>query len=226
MAKIYIVGAGPGDPDYVTPIARKMVRQAELVIGSERAVKLFNNDVRGEVIILDSRNFREVMVYAVERARSGANVVMVSTGDPGFAGLLGTFIKSFGTKLDVEVDVIPGVSVIQVCAAKLKICWDDAVLISLHEGATEEKRRRLAGAVKSGKTVILLPNTRSFTVRDVVKYLLSEGVDEETIAYVCEDLTLSSERIVKATLRELMSYEGSSLCVMVITPRRGNCVEL
>ena len=41
MAKLNIVGVGPGSADYVTPAARKTVAQAQIVIGAQRSLDLF-----------------------------------------------------------------------------------------------------------------------------------------------------------------------------------------
>ena len=56
LAKINIVGVGPGSPDYVTPAARKAVQSAKLVIGAQRSLNLFKDDIKGEKIVLTAKN--------------------------------------------------------------------------------------------------------------------------------------------------------------------------
>lgn len=51
MAKISIVGAGPGSADYVTPIAKKTVGNAQVVIGAERALELFAGDIDRKSVV-------------------------------------------------------------------------------------------------------------------------------------------------------------------------------
>ena len=50
MAKLNIVGVGPGSPDYVTPAARKAVQQADLVIGAKRSLNMLQGDIKGETL--------------------------------------------------------------------------------------------------------------------------------------------------------------------------------
>lgn len=217
MAKIHIVGAGPGSPEYVTPIARRIVQKAQLVVGSERVLELFRSDIKGEALALTAKNFKQAIKYASECAKKGMNVVLISTGDPGFAGLLGTAAKLL--EGEIELEVTPGISAVQVCAARLKISWDEAVLISFHEGADECGKKMLLEAVKSGKTAIILPDPKGFTPKDIAQHLISHGAYGEIPVFICENLTLEDERVSKGTLREVPSYGPGTLCVMVIIPR-------
>jgi cobalt-precorrin-7 (C5)-methyltransferase len=216
MAKIHIVGAGPGSPDYVTPIARKIVREAQLVIGAERVLELFREDLRGEKIPLTAKNIKETIEYAIRCAKGGMNVVLLSTGDPCFSGLLKTVIKIVGGNLDL--DIIPGISSIQACAARLKISWDEAVLVSFHEGADENRKDELLEALRRGKTAMVLPEPKAFTPREIAKFLIGNGLNGLTPVFICENLTLEGEKIIETTLEEASKLDFGSLCVMVIKP--------
>jgi len=46
VAKLNIVGVGPGSTDFVTPAARKIVKEAQLVIGAQRSIALFNQEIK------------------------------------------------------------------------------------------------------------------------------------------------------------------------------------
>jgi cobalt-precorrin-7 (C5)-methyltransferase len=218
VAKITIVGVGPGAPDYVTPIAKKTVQAAHVVIGAERALNLFRGDIKGEALLLTAKNVNELLKYAVESAKTGKTVVLLSTGDPGFSGLLRPVLNSTVGK-GVEVDVLPGISAIQVCAARLQLSWDEIDLFSFHEGASPEKKMRLAEAVKEGKDVMLLPDPKAFPPREIASFLIKNGVSKETPAVVCENLTLSNERIVSSTLGEMLKLNFAPLCVVLINAR-------
>jgi cobalt-precorrin-7 (C5)-methyltransferase len=116
------------------------------------------------------------------------------------------------------VNVVPGISSIQACAARLKICWDEAGLISFHEGVDAQKKKKLAESSKEGKILIILPDPKVFPPSDIARFLISEGVDEETPVFICENLTLDEERIFSSSLKELTSLNFSSLCIMVVKP--------
>jgi cobalt-precorrin-7 (C5)-methyltransferase len=217
LAKISIVGAGPGSPDYVTPIAKKIVQNADVVIGAERALSLFAHDIKGEKLRLTAKNLTDTLSKGIELSQKGKTIAIISTGDPGFSGLLGTFSRVARGK-SVELEVVPGISSVQVCAARLSMSWDSACLFSFHEGVSAEGKQELANAVKEGYTVILLPESRGFSPSEVAKFLVDVGVDVEMPAFVCENLTLIDERIVKSTLGEISGVSFGSLCVMVIKP--------
>ena len=217
MAKITIIGAGPGSEDYVTPIARKTVMNADVVVGADRALILFADDIRGETVKLTAKTMNAALKQTVELAKKGRSVAILSTGDPGFSGLLRTFSR-INRGQDTEVDVIPGISSIQVCAARLGIPWDDVELFTFHEGATVKEKENLSKALENGRTVILLPDAKNFSPPEIAKFLLKRGISQKTEAFICENLTLNEEKITRSTIREIVNAVFASLCVMVIKP--------
>jgi cobalt-precorrin-7 (C5)-methyltransferase len=133
LAKLEIVGVGPGSPDYVTLAAKKAVQSADLIIGAQRSVALFSGEIKGETVVLTAENLQDLLKKAAELVKAGKTVVLLSTGDPGFSGLLHTVLES-GLFQEKDICVIPGVSSIQACAARLNISWDNTRLFTFHEG--------------------------------------------------------------------------------------------
>ena len=215
LAKLSVVGVGPGSPDYITPAARKVVQEAQVVVGAERSLRLFRKDIKGEAVPLTAKNVDEVLKYAAESAEKGKTVTLLSTGDPGFSGLLRPILEKTRGK-DVEVTVIPGVSSVQACAARLRMCWDEMSLFSFHKGTTAEKKAQLAKAVREGKDIMLLPDPKAFSPREIASFLIKDGLDKGTPVFVCENLTLDNERIVESTLEQASKLDFGALCVMVI----------
>lgn len=215
MAKINIVGVGPGSPDYVTPAARKAVAQAEVVIGAQRSLHLFTVDIKGESVALTAKNIDSVIKQAAEYAKDGKNVTFLSTGDPGFSGLLHTVLESelFNTS---EIHVIPGVSSIQACAARLNISWDNTRLFTFHDEVSDDEKEKLISAVKCGRTILLLPNSKNFTPKDIATFLIEFDTDKNMPVYICENITLENEKITASTLEKVSKMTFGSLCVMVI----------
>ena len=213
--RISIVGTGPGSPDYVTPAARKIVQKADVVIGAQRSLGIFQNNICGESVTLTAKNLNEVLQLASESAQKGKTVVLLSTGDPGFSGLLRSFLNSTTTQ-DFEIDVIPGISSIQVCAARLGLCWDDISLFTFHDTATAEKKAQLIQMAKTGRTVILFPNPKTFNPKDIASFLLENGLSKNTTVFICENLTLPEEKVIETTLQDASKQDFASLCVMVI----------
>jgi cobalt-precorrin-7 (C5)-methyltransferase len=216
LGKLDVVGVGPGSADYVTPVARKAVQQAQLVIGAQRSISLFTGDIKGEKFVLNAKNLVESLKEAAQAVKSGKNVALLSTGDPGFSGLLHTVQESglFNTK---EINVIPGVSSIQACAAKIPLSWDNTRLFTFHEGqVSEDQKEKLVSAYQCGRTIMLLPDAKSFTPKDVAALLIETGAEKNTAVYICENLTLENERVTSTTLEELQGQTFGSLSVMVI----------
>jgi len=216
LAKINIVGVGPGSPDYVTPAAKKIVKKSEVVIGAQRCLNLFPNDIKGETRVLTAKNLNSSLKFAVESAKKGKKVTLLSTGDPGFSGLLHTVLESGLVKAE-EINVVPGVSSIQACAAKLGINWGTATLFSFHEGnVTAEEKNQLLLRVKNGETAIILPDLRAFPPFEIAGFLLKAGVHKEMPVFVCENITLDDEKITSSSLEQVSKQTFGALCVMVI----------
>jgi cobalt-precorrin-7 (C5)-methyltransferase len=220
MARITIVGAGPGSPDYVTPIARKVVQNASFVVGAERLLSLFKDNINGEALKLTAKNLTDVVQKCIEYAEKGKTVAILSTGDPGFAGLLRTFQKISKKGKKVELNVIPGVSSIQACAAKLAISWDTLTFISFHEGVNRKKKQQLLSTIKKRKDIMLLPNPKAFMPNNVARFLVEEGIAADTPVVVCENLSLNNELVEYSTLEDICGKTFDSLCVMVVRPDR------
>jgi cobalt-precorrin-7 (C5)-methyltransferase len=215
LAKINIVGTGPGSPDYVTPIARKTVQNSNLVIGAQRSLELFTADIKGKQIVLNAKNLTDSLKHAADSIKEGKNVSLLSTGDPGFSGLLHTVLESGLFKV-ADINVIPGVSSIQACAARLKISWDNTRLFTFHNEVLDEEKEKLISAVKCGRTILLLPNSQGFTPKDIARFLIELDTDRETPVYICENVTLENEKTTARTLGQIGDQSFGSLCVMVI----------
>ncbi|MCL2172686.1 MAG: precorrin-6y C5,15-methyltransferase (decarboxylating) subunit CbiE [Candidatus Bathyarchaeota archaeon] len=216
MVKLNIVGTGPGSADYVTPLAHKTVSEAQIVIGAQRSLNLFKKDIHGETCTLTAKNLNELLKYAVESTKNGKNVAILSTGDPGFSGLLKSILN---TKFIApsEINIVTGVSAVQACAAKLCLNWDEMGLLTFHQGnISDAKKDQLIAYLKAGRNVILLPDAKTFTPKKIATYLIEEGFNPKTSVIICESLTLNDEKITKSSLERILTTDFGSLCVMVI----------
>lgn len=216
MAKLNIVGVGPGSADYVTPAAKKAVQQVKLVIGAQRSLALFAEDIRGETVALTADNLKESLKEAAKAVQTGNDVVLLSTGDPGFSGLLHTVLESnlFNNQ---QINVVPGVSSIQASAAKLNLSWHNTRLFTFHEGKkSDDQKEKLVAAYQCGCTLILLPDAKNFAPKHIAAHLIKNGADKQTHVYICENLTLENEKITSTDLGEARGLTFGSLSVMVI----------
>jgi cobalt-precorrin-7 (C5)-methyltransferase len=206
MSKLYIVGIGPGSKDYLTLASKEAVESSDIVIGSRRALDLFEIPDHGR-IELNAQNMKEDMKLAVSEVKSGKIVALLSTGDPGFSGILKPILKM---KEGINIEVIPGVSSVQLCAAKLKIPWDEADLVTMHgKGISED----ILDIINNGKPTIMLPN---FKPAELAAYLIENGIDPDRKAAICEKLSYEDEKIIETSLKDISEMEFSYMCVMVV----------
>ena len=205
MSKLYIVGIGPGSEEYLTLKAKNVVESSDIVIGSKRALDLFKDDI--QKIELNAKNMENMMKEAVQLVKEGRLVSLLSTGDPGFSGILKPILN---LNEDIEIEVVPGISSVQLCAARLKIPWDDADLVTLHGKGTS---KHILDIIDNGKPTIILPN---FNPVELADFLIENGVDEERKAAICEKLSYDDEKVVETSLKDILEMEFSYMCVMVI----------
>ena len=211
MSKLYIAGIGPGSEDFVTPAARKAVKSAEITIGSKRALDLFPE--ANEVVQLNVKDVQEKLEMAVELAHNGTSVCVLSTGDPGFSGVLKPIkriIKEKELEKDINLEVIPGISSLQLCAARQEISWDEADLMTFHG---RENSLEVIDILDNGRPTIALP---SKSTRDMALFLLDNGVDPQRKVAIGERLSYPDEKMVTSTLEEVAQSDFTYMCVMVI----------
>jgi cobalt-precorrin-7 (C5)-methyltransferase len=206
MSKLYIVGIGPGSKDYLTAASKKAVEYSNLVLGSRRALDLFEISKKDEME-LKAQNMKDMMELAVSKVREGETVALLSTGDPGFSGILKPILE---LKEDIDIEVVPGISSVQLCAAKLKIPWDEADLITMHgKGISED----ILGVIDNGKPTVILPN---FKPAELADFLIENGVDPERKVAICERLSYGDEKILQMALNDVLDVELGYMCVVVV----------
>lgn len=208
--KIYIVGIGPGASEYLTKKAIDTVKASDYTVGSTRAIDLFD-DVSG-TIAFNVKDLLDKLEEGVDLAVKGNTVSILSTGDPGFSGVLNTVLRISNEKdfPEENIEVIPGISSLQLAAAKCHIQWDNANVMTFHG---RENIEDILPVINNGKQTIALPSRK---VKDMAQFLLDNGVDPSRKVVVCERLSYPDERIVESTLKEIAQSEFTYMCIMVI----------
>ena len=208
--KIYIIGIGPGASEYLTKKAVDTVKASDYTVGSTRAIELFD-DVQNK-IAFNVKELLDKLEEGVELACDGNTVSILSTGDPGFSGVLNTVLRISAEKgfPKESIEVIPGISSLQLAAARCHIQWDNANVMTFHG---RENIEDILPVINNGKTTIALPSRK---VKDMAQFLIDNGVDENREVTVCERLSYPDERIVEANLKEIAQSEFTYMCIMVI----------
>ena len=214
--KIYIIGIGPGSSEYLTKKAVDTVKTSDYTVGSTRAIDLFD-DVNNK-IAFNVKDLLDKLEKGVDLAIEGNTVSILSTGDPGFSGVLNTVLRIANEKNfpEEKIEVIPGISSLQLAAARNHIQWDNANVMTFHG---RENIEDILKVINNGKTTIALPSKK---VRDMAQFLLDNGVDEHREVVVCERLSYDDEKIVRSTLKDIANDSGVAnseftyMCIMVI----------
>ncbi len=202
MGKFAVIGIGPGDPDYILPVSRKAVENADILIGGRRQLDLFSYTEKKELLL--KGNYKEVLSYIVKNKDNEKIAVLVS-GDPGYHSLLGVISKHFNSD---NYRVFPGVSSFQVAMARVGLIWNDSELISLHGRSLSELLER-----KSHKLVLLTDYKN--TPWQIARYLLDHGFKGRT-AVIAENLTYPDEQIRTVKLENIEKEEIYKICVMIV----------
>ena len=208
--KIYIIGIGPGASEYLTKKAIDTVKMSDYTVGSTRAIELFD-DVQNK-LAFNVKELLDTLEKGVQLAVDGNVVSILSTGDPGFSGVLNTVLRISDEKdfPKENIEVIPGISSLQLAAARCHIQWDNANVMTFHG---RENIDDILPVINNGKKTIALPSRK---VKDMAQFLLDNGVEKDRKVTVCERLSYPDERIVDATLEEIARSEFTYMCIMVI----------
>jgi len=120
---LYVVGIGPGAQEHATPAALAAIADAELIVGYTTYIKLVRHLLEGKEVIKTGMT-EEIgrARAAVERARAGGKVALISSGDAGaygMAGLVFEVLKDIGYKRgeSPELRIVPGMTALNSCAS-------------------------------------------------------------------------------------------------------------
>lgn len=225
MNKLSLVSLGPGDLDLVTPRARAAIETADVVIGYRLYLDLISEWTKGgEVLAFPLTEERLRAEKAIELARSGRSVALVSSGDIGIYGMATLVFELLDEGASIEVEVIPGVTAASSAAALLgaPLAHDFATL-SLSDLLCpwewiEQRARKLAEA----DLVVALYNVQSRARKEGVRRVLEIFLklkSERTRCGVVRNAYREGQRVETCTLGELLDREFDMLTTIVIGNR-------
>ncbi|MFW7381404.1 MAG: precorrin-4 C(11)-methyltransferase [Oligoflexus sp.] len=117
--KVYIIGAGPGDPDLITVKGRKIISRAKAIIYTGSLVpREVLMDAPADAKIWDSKGMTldEIMNIIQDEIAKGHEVARVHTGDPSIFGSTAEQVRRF-QEAQIPYEIIPGVSSVMAAAA-------------------------------------------------------------------------------------------------------------
>ncbi len=121
---VYIVGAGPGDPDLLTVKAQKLLAVADVILFAdslvpEQILELCRKDA--EIIRTANQTLEEILPIMIDRVRSQhKSLVRLHSGDPSLYSAIHEQMHLLA-EANIPFEIIPGISAFQAAAAKLKV---------------------------------------------------------------------------------------------------------
>lgn len=209
MKKIYIVGAGPGDPDLITVKGLKILQTADVVMYTDSLVNeelIAKAKPEAEVLKTAGMHLEEMVEVIIDRVNAGKSVARIHTGDPAMYGAIMEQM-AFLKKAEIEVEIIPGVSSVFASAAAVgaELTIPDltqTLILTRAEGRTPvpefEKLRDLA----SHHCTIALFLSATLT-KKIVKELQGAGWSNDTPIAVVQRASWPDQKIIRTTLVDL-----------------------
>ena len=228
VGTVYLVGAGPGDPDLLTLRAARLLGEAELIVHDglvDPAVLTLARPDAELVSVAKSRARHTLPQHAinallVHEALAGRDVVRLKGGDPFVFGRGGEEAEACRAA-GVPVEVVPGVTSALGAAAAAQIPLthrEDASIVSFVagqcKGLTDQDWAGLAGR---GRTLVIYMGVKNAT--NIAEKLMADGLAPDVPLAVVENAARASMRVLRgplAALPELVERERVKSPALII----------
>lgn len=220
------MGVGPGSPKYLTDIAKEAIAKSHYIIGYNYTLSTIEGIIdksRQQVFQITMRTQENVYQDIYAKMKDDERCTVPFTGDANFSEseVVDRLLEIFGSD---NVEMIPGISSIQVAAARAHIPTDKAFVVTFHvTNNIEPKKKEMLQAIREGRSLILLPRpwprdrSRHFMQSEIAKFLREGGIDTTKLkVWVFEHLTTDKETTFRGMVIDLEGKEFSDLSAMVV----------
>ena len=223
MAKsgtIFLVGAGPGDPDLLTLRAARLIGQARIIVHDGLVDPAIFALARGDAELISVAKQRSkhtvpqegINDLLVRIARSGRDVVRLKGGDPFIFGRGGEEAEA-ARAAGIAVEVVPGISAANGAAAAAQIALthrDASSIVSFVAGQCKGlKDQDWAGLAGKGRTLVIYMGVK--TAPQIAEKLMEDGLAPDMPVAVIENGARPEMRVLRgplAALPELVEREN------------------
>lgn len=212
-SKVWLVGAGPGDPDLLTLKAARLIGQAEAIVYdnlvSKSILELARPDARliyaGKQASRHTLPQEDINRLLVDLAQEGLSVVRLKGGDPFIFGRGGEELETLAES-GIPFEVVPGVTAAAGCAAYSGIPLthrDHAQAVVFVTGHLKDHSVNLdwPALARPSQTVVFYMGVGGAGV--IAKQMIAHGLAPETPAAVVQNGTQPTQRVLTATLTTL-----------------------
>lgn len=207
--QVYIVGAGPGDPDLITVKGLQILQQADVVLYTDSLVNdelIARAKPEAEVLKSAGMDLEEMVQVMIDRVREGKSVARVHTGDP---AIYGAILEQMGLlkRAGVSFTIIPGVSSVFASAAALQAELTvpeltQTVILTRVEGRTPMPEREQLRDLAAHHCTLAFYLSATLS-KKVIKELLEADWSPETPVAVVQRASWPDQKIVRTTLERL-----------------------
>ena len=219
---VTVVGLGPGARDRLTPEAATALAEADDVVGYATYVARVPPNPRQRVHGSDNKVESERAAFALDLARSGRRVAVVSSGDPGVFAMASAVLEVAAEDYpDVGVRVVPGITAAHAVAARIGApLGHDFATISLSDRLKpwDVVERRLAAVAEVDMVVALYnPASRSRTWQvEAAREILLKFRDPTTPVIVGRDVDGPEESVRVVELGALEPAEIDMRTLLIV----------
>lgn len=185
--------------------AEAALRGADVLAGSDRHLAMLPRGLPGDAVPLNDVD--GMLAVAAEGRAAGRRVCLLTSGDPGFFGLVRLAAERLGA---AALQVHPAPSSVSLAFARLGASWDDAVVVSAHGRPLDE-----AAAMAMALTKAAVLTSPESPPQAVGKALLAAGCGPRTVA-VCSRLGEPAETLTTTDLHGLAAGTFDGLSVVVL----------
>lgn len=224
---LYVVGIGPGAQEHATPAALQAIADSQLVVGYTTYIKLVRHLLEGKEIVKTGMT-EEIgrARAAIERARDGATVSLISSGDAGvygMAGLVFQVLKEMGWKRgdSPELRIIPGMTALNSCASLVGApLVHDFCSISLSDLLTPWSviERRIDAAASADFVIGLYNPASGRRTRQIVdaQTIIRRHREGRTPVALVKSAYREMEQVILTDLDTFLDYEIGMLTTVII----------
>ncbi|NYF80529.1 uroporphyrinogen-III C-methyltransferase [Granulicella arctica] len=232
---VYLVGAGPGDPDLLTLRAAHLLRTADVILPDD----LVSDEVlalaspTADIIPVGKRcgqpRITQAGIHALmlEHAQADRSVVRLKSGDPLVFGRAGEEIESLRAA-NIPFEIVPGISAAFAVAASLQTPLTDRtnasklILATAHHAAGKvELTPSWSGSFPDAATLVIYMPGRDFAALSAD--LIASGIPPGTPCVAVSKATTPDEHICATTLVNLASAEVGPAPVILLI---GHAIQL
>jgi len=211
--KVYLVGAGPGDPELLTLKALRLIKTADVVLHddliTEQILALIPSyaEVRNVGKRCGQKNITkdEINALMVQNALMGMQVVRLKSGDPLIFGRAGEEMEAL-REANIEFEIVPGVTAALGAAAAAQIplthrrVSSSLTFLTGHHSAEHGSYDSLSGIPPDSTLAVYMPGDG---YNDIVGKLLQAGLKSSTPCALISQATSKGQRIHRTTLERL-----------------------